>query len=409
MTNTALFAGRVEELQALFQALGQAESGKPRVLMIEGAAGLGKTALLSVFAERAALRLKSGYVCHVRPTNGSVYRPVPQAAAEATNNQLYDRVGGRRSALQTARELLPDWLGTIPGVGDLIAAIVATVQALRSRRRRSVPPPVQTSDDACDALLAAAASHPLVLLLDDLHRAEPAAIEQLERLLRGTMAGHQLLIVGAFRAAAPGHSALPIQRLLQSAPPEAVLRLGLRELEAQELGALVTKRFPYLELTPSFLQRLVESTGGQPHAIGRTLDEMVDRSVIRFVDRRWQLSTEPQDLVRNGSAAPEVDLSGVRLPVVAVLRVASFLGEEFDGSTLAALLEQDELYVEDQLSLAARDGLVEVRGELTTSSGEIATLFRFSSGAVRAALVREIPPEERAELRRRQAELAASS
>jgi predicted ATPase len=413
MKDTLLFAGRVEEIQFLFQAFGRVEAGKPQVVMIEGAAGLGKTALLQVFCERAAQRANSSYIFHIRPPRERAYEPVSQAAAEATNKLLYDKMGGRRNALQAARQLLPDWLGAIPGIGEIVSAIVATVQALRRRRKKATPAPVLKGDDATDALLAAAARRPLVLLLDDLHLAEPPAIEQLERLIHGRTAEHRLLIVGAYRPAAPGRPAAAVHRMIQALPRDTVLKRRLQELEPHELEALVTKRLPYVVIPPSFLHWLVENTGGQPQAVAAALDDLVHRSVIRFVDRRWHIDAEAEDIARDGSvavtAALKVDLSGVRPPVMAVLRAASLLGEEFDGSTVAALLERDELYVEDQLAHAAHQGLVEVRGEITLPSGDIATLFRFSSGSLRAALARETSPEERAELSRRRAALAASS
>jgi predicted ATPase len=400
------FAGRVDELQFLFQGLGRAAQGQPQVIFLEGAPGVGKSALLQSFGVRAAHREKSSYTFYILPPKEGEYRPIPQAAVEATNKQLYDRVGGRRKAIDAARDLLPDWLGAIPGIGDMVAAVAATVQALRRRRLRQGPTPVPSVDEDTESLLLVAARRPLVVLLDDLHHADADAVAQIERLIRATAGGMKLLLVGAYQPTPAGMPDPPIHRLMGALPQDLVQYRKLKELNKREVEYWLKKRFPHVDIPASFLRWLFEQTGGHAAAVESLLTRLIDRSVIRFVNRRWEIREDADEQHRiagaDSAAAVSVDLSAIGSTVVEVLQAASILGDDFDGSTLAQMLEKDELYVEDQLALAAHHKLVRVVGEKTLADGEIATLFRFASSHLRSVLARELPPEERAVFAQRQ-------
>jgi predicted ATPase len=408
---TAVFAGRVEELQALSRALSLSLSGEPRLVVVEGPPGVGSSALLEVFAERARQRDPAVAVAHVAAGTEHASTPFARAAHAATRIHLYDRVGGRRAAIGAARELLPEWLAAIPVVGQAIAAIVETYRTLR-RRRRTLPSLEELGgDDATDAILAISARRPLVLLLDDFDRAGPEAFSQMEKLMRGWRAGHRLLVVAACRPAPAGRERPPLHRLLDSFTPDRFQKLRLAELWPREVAGWVGRRFPHVRIPPPFLEWLHESTGGHPRMIEEALDLLVIRGVIRFENRRWYIEEPETDVARMEIGEPgggdTAELEGVSPAIVEVLGAASLLPEEFDGLALAGLLARDELDVEDRLAMAAHHGLVSVLGETTLPSGEISTRFRFTSGAVRAAVAARMPPAERASLGRRLAELPA--
>jgi predicted ATPase len=413
MKDTPAFAGRVTELQFLFQCLGKAAHGEPQVVFLEGVPGVGKSALLQMFGVRAADRQKSTYVFYVRPPEDGAYTPVARAALDSTNKQLYDKVGGRRKAIAAARDLLPEWVSAIPVLGNLMAAIVATAQFIRRRRQRqSFARNISLSDDT-EALLAVALRRPLVLLLDELEVAESGAIVELERLVRGAGSGTKLLVVGAYSPKSAGVADAAIEQLIATLPPRVFQRCQLKELDRQELRFWLQKRFPHILIPESFLGWLYERTGGHAASVEALLNRLIDRSVIRFVGRRWEIreDLEEQDSAAHTAAGEtlKVDLSAVRPEVVAVLRAASVLGEEFDGSTLAQLLEKDELQVEDQLALAAHHRIVQIVGETSLPDGEIATRYRFRSSHLRSVLCRDLTADARAKLAERREAVASPS
>ncbi|MBA2669927.1 MAG: AAA family ATPase [Gemmatimonadetes bacterium] len=388
MSKAQIFAGRIDELQHLSSCLHRAVDGEPNVVLIQGSAGVGKSALLEVFRERAARREKAGWVFHVGPRAEGAYQPISQAAVLATNKQAYDRLGGRRKAMESARELLPGWLSAIPVVGNLIAAVTATLQILR-RNRRPAQAVAQAPDDAGEALLSAAASHPLVLLLDDLHQADEDAVEQVERVIRALRRGHKLLLVVTYRPTPPGVEDPPIQRMIRSLPGDALERRVLRELSEPELEIWLNRRFPHIVVPPPFLHWLYGRTGGHPAALEVTVQQLLDRSMIRFADRHWQIAAEAVERDDSIDDSPaEIDLGHVQPATAAVLRAASAFGDEFNGADVARSTGHDELYIEDQLATAAHYKLVRVIGETVDGDGEVATLYRFASSHLRVSLAR---------------------
>jgi predicted ATPase len=403
MNELTTFAGRVEELQRLFQCLARAGRAEPQMVLVEGAPGSGRSKLLREFARRLAPRPEV-VVVEVRAPEGGAYDPVKLAARMASKNEMYEKVGGRRRARESARELLPDWLGAIPVVGDLIAAIVATVQMLRERRRKKNVSPISGDDDT-DALIEAGTRRTLVLLLDDLEKADRAAVARVEAVVRTAEGRARILVAGTTCAAAPGTRPPPVQAMTAALPPAMVSRIALGELTVAELSAWLRKRFPHIEIPDSFLEWLHGGTGGHPAAVEAMLERLITRSVIRFVNRRWEIGETPADEEISAAAVPAIDLSGVKPATVELLETASILGVEFDSVTLSRLAERDELYVEDQLAFAIRHGLVESHGEVRVDD-DIATLYRFRSAHLRSALFQALSADRRQELSQRRAALA---
>jgi hypothetical protein len=56
---------------------------------------------------------RASWVFYVGAPAEDAYAPVAEAAVQATNKLLYDKVGGRRRAIESARELLPEWMSAM--------------------------------------------------------------------------------------------------------------------------------------------------------------------------------------------------------------------------------------------------------------------------------------------------------
>ncbi len=399
-----VFSGRWDELYLFAQCWNQARRGQPQIILIEGEPGLGKTALLGAFAaahERQHERHLRVFTLQP-PTAGS-YDPVREATLAITAKRLYERVGGRRGA----KGLLFEWISAIPGWGNFAAAVTASVDAVRRRRVRAAAGGGELEEDVEALLLSAQRS--LTLLFDDLHLADAAAIARLEGLIRAAGKGTRLLLVGVYRPAARGSVDPPIRKLIQALPAGKVHHRKLRALTAKEVNLWLNKQFPMAVKSPDFLEWLLDSTGGHPATLETTLAHLLDRSVIRFVGGHWEIEADRERHEVAQTSEAVVDLSGIRPEVADVVRSASVIGEEFDGSSLARLLDQDELYVEDQLALGVHHDLLVVVGETTLSDGEIATLYRFATPYLRAALYNGLPSERRSHLEQQRSATVFSS
>ncbi|MEV4750086.1 BTAD domain-containing putative transcriptional regulator [Streptosporangium sp. NPDC049248] len=238
-------------------------------------------------------------------------------------------------------------------------------------------------------LAATAQTQPLVIVLDDLHWADPASLELLRdvaMLVGSETANVPLTLVAAFRETAfhetaihgtalPGGSfRLSLDGLLGHLARYDLLRIRLTGLGVEDVRAVASAMG--VELNESSAERLSERTGGNPFFVresarllaqGRDLGA-VPEAVADLI--RWWLS-------RLGARAGEV------------LGVAALIGRNFDPGVVAEVCEASEIgWVEvyDALDRAAQAGLI-VPGE-----GSMA----FAHDLVWETLVHEIPPLRKA-------------
>src|SRR5690242_7489052 len=203
--------GREREQAVLRDALAAALAGHGTFVLIGGEAGIGKTALAEwLLAEavgrRARVLVGRCYDLSETPP----YGPWREAFARApTADVLPPLPAAVRPSNQTGEALASQ------------AAIIARVQAYTA---------------------ALAARQPLILLLDDLHWADPSSLDLL-RVLARDLAGLPLLLLVTYRSddltrRHPLYALLPV--LVREA---RAARLALRPLDDAAVRALVADRY----------------------------------------------------------------------------------------------------------------------------------------------------------------------
>jgi len=215
------------QLDALDDVLGRARSGQPQLLVVEGQAGTGKTALLDELVSRAE-------DFHV-------------LAAEGLEHH------------QTPMTVLRSWNVDPPQTSDGgAAAPFVAAQALR------------------EVVDQAAPDRPVLLRLDDLHWADPESVEALTWLLRRTSGDRLLVAVGTRRLRTDKHAGW--QHWASGHSHASWLRLtGLGLAHAQELI-----RWHRPSIRESTAQRLWEHTGGNPLYLTAILEEYDDNRLTQM-------------------------------------------------------------------------------------------------------------------------------
>jgi hypothetical protein len=140
----------------------------------------------------------------------------------------------------------------------------------------------------------------------------------------------------------------------------------------------------------------MSATGGYPAAIEAMLADQQRRGGIRRRLRRWEF--DPLAVASMDAAVEKLDLSSFPPALVRTVQAASLIGIEFDGTTVATLLEEDELEVEDRLAAAVHLNLLVGLGEETLPSGDILSRFRFAEPHMLRAFRQSLPEEERSPL-----------
>ena len=173
--------GRAAELRTLTAAWAAARAGHGRVVLITGEAGIGKTRLVTELARRA-----------------------DNAGARIAVGAGVD-VGGE-APLAIWQELVPQLARTVPpppGQADWPAELGRLAPDLAARLGRGAPPPPVASPELerlrlFDAVLRlvewAAAGRPVLLVAEDVHRADPASMQLCAHIGR-RLAAHPVLFV----------------------------------------------------------------------------------------------------------------------------------------------------------------------------------------------------------------------
>jgi DNA-binding CsgD family transcriptional regulator/tetratricopeptide (TPR) repeat protein len=350
----------------LRERLAAALAGHGSLVLIGGEAGIGKTALAAALCREAADRgtlvlVGHGYDLSETPP----YGPWAEALARAP-------AGDPLPVLPTA-VLSPERDG---------AALTGQDAILRRVR---------------DYLAALAALQPVVLLLDDLHWADPASLDLLRVIGRG-LADLPLLLLATYRAEEVGREH-PLAALLPLLVREAhVVRLELRPLDAAAMGTLVAARYALADADRDRLvQYLVGRTEGNALFLSELLRTLEAEDVLHATGERWSLGnlagvpvpTLLRQVIegRLRRMAPETER---------LLAVAAVIGQEVPVSLWAAVAGTDEEGVLEAVEAAAGVRLV-----VDTPDG---TGMRFAHALIREALYAGLPRAQRRGWHRRTGE-----
>jgi DNA-binding CsgD family transcriptional regulator len=248
-------------------------------------------------------------------------------------------------------------------------------------------------------LQAIAATRPLVLVLEDVHWADPASLELL-RYLSTRIAHLPLLVLVTYRVDELTRQNPFYQQLPALVRESEGMRIDLRRLDAAELGALTRAHYALPDDDRARLvAHLVAYAEGNPFfamELLRTLEEQDDGGLVRDGDG-WRLNDldhlRVPPLVRQVIDARVARLGDdVREP----LTIASVIGHEVPLDLLASVAgtDQDALF-------AAIDQAIEWHLCIETGGG---ASIRFVHALTREALYASIAPHRRRALHRQLAE-----
>lgn len=201
-------------------------------------------------------------------------------------------------------------------------------------------------DAVASALVAVSQRRPVVVVLEDLHWADPASLKLLEFAAQHTWF-ERVLLVGTYRdveVEADGHPLRPLVTPLVSRAT-AVTLTGLSEAEVGELMTATAGRAPDADLVAAVHQR----TGGNPFYVEQTA-------------RLWQGGNPVTAIAPGVRDALERRLSLLPPQVGELLTAAAVLGREFHRRVLAATAGLPVPHADRLLDQAAQARLVRALG-----------------------------------------------
>ena len=350
LAGRAPLVGRRAELAVLHDILREATAGKGGVLQVVGEPGLGKTRLVSEYRKL--------FMAWVGAVSGRLPLWLEARAASYASSRPYGLY----------QQLLAAWVGVVPEEGDEVvrAALDRAMKAVFGGKAgdnqgallsqmmglglgnagpalaRVTPEQLQRSTfEAVRALVSRLVAHgPTVLVLEDLHWADPTSLHLTEELSSLAKEGPLLLVLTRRPEPDPGVSTLEVAL-------GADQGLKLRRLELSPLAQSVERDLARSLLGEGALDDVVEAVSegaeGNPFFLEERLFSLLDTGALVRGEAGWQLDdAAPRELPE---ALERLVRSRVdRLEAIAreTIVAASVLGSEFSLSTLAAISTVDE-------------------------------------------------------------------
>ncbi len=340
----APLVGRAQELATLLTIWGEAQHGMPRSVLLRGEAGIGKSRI--ALSLREALQAQPMGITELRclpEYSQSPFHPLVALFHAILAFGPDDTPQGRfeRLAAYVAQHYPADDPDGLPLLAKLLslplpASNSAPVASPAEQREK-------TLQIVFDRLYALAQPHALLLVVEDLHWADPSSLELLNRIVTQKRAG----IVMALFTARAGFKA--------PWPDSACTTLDLAALNAAEAGVLVDTLMPGLE--PAAVRSIVERADGIPlfvEELAKEVSAKVGKAEKTSKDSpnpdRWAIPATLQDLL-----AARLDGIGAAKPVA---QWAATIGREFRVDLLRTISGLDEAALTHALRQLHDMGLV---------------------------------------------------
>jgi DNA-binding SARP family transcriptional activator len=374
--------GRQRELAHLERLFAETLAGARRLAFVTGEAGIGKTTIVQGFLGSArAQAVTARGQCVEHRGAGEPYLPILEALSRLA-----------RQSTETIVPLLarqaPMWLAQMPWLLDddeLAAVQRRTVGATHARMLREM----------LETLEALSASTPLVLVLEDLHWADPSTIDLLDALARRDEPA-RLLVLGTFRRSDAVAAQHPIHRLAQSLRGRGLCAdIAVGPLDSPAVGSYAAARLGD-GLGAEVAGVLHERAGGHPLFVTTLLDSWLEQGLLdeRPVDTARLAQGVPhtlRELIEQALA--QLDASDCEL-----LAAASVTGQEFSSAAAAAASERPPLDVEVRCDALADAGHLVVRaGSERWPDGTVTARYRFAHDLHREVLYEHQPAALRAQ------------
>lgn len=373
MASLTPFVGREDERNALMQKWRQAQKGKGQLVMVTGEAGIGKSRLLQQFKEDL------GGIPHTWIEGES--SPYEQDTPFAPTLDLIENAFHWTSESTTEEKLT--------GLEDSFSLtnmdVEKSVPLMASLLNISIPPnrypPLLISPEQqrtlllqtlVDWVLGTARLQPTVLVVEDLHYADPSTLEEFVLLGKQIENSPILLLFTARPRFIPPWPTKPYHLLL-----------SLNRLESDNIQNLITQMLGNL-IPKETLNSLVNRADGVPLFAEELSNAIAESRTTTAIEK--QIPSSLSDLL-----TARLDFLG---PTKEIAQIASVLGRSFSFSLLSVIAIKPTEELETSLRLLTESGLV--FGEINTAD----ILYTFKHALVQESAYSSLLKSRRKELHR---------
>jgi len=385
--NTALhqlravdLVGREEVLTVVQEALADLTAGQSQFLLVEGAPGLGKTAVLETVrgthADDPGLQL-------VRARGDLQEANRPFYLVSQILMGLFDLLEDHGLAiLQELDATQIAYLGELlPQAGPQQGA---SSKGARLRREGIFNVLLRLIENLAE-------SRPIVLLIDDIHAADHATLHLIRVLLRRREAR---LFVCATATEPPGEA--DEGSPLDCFEEQEIRRVKLQHLTGNDISEHLHGTFPGLTLPPGLEEDLAQLTQGNPLFLNEIVRKLVMEDKVTLSEAGWAiLRLEDDYLPRSLDKIVQQKITALERDGQRILAHASIFGDNLSLSFLAGSSDVDEGRILDFLDHAEALGLMRLDYQLNDET------LRFLGKRIFEITYGGISPERRSRLHER--------
>ena len=379
----APMVGRGKELEILRQALRRViDERTSHLFTLLGPAGVGKSRLVREFLADRAMRASCADGAS-RTAKGITYYALAEIVRDAAG--LADGVDAATSRI--AIESMLDDMDEAEAIADSLGGVLGWAEP---------GGPEDTAWAVRKLFEHLARTQPLVLVIDDLHWAEPLLLDLVEHLADWSRDAPVLLLVIArpelleLRAGWGGGKVNATTILLEPLPGDATTELLDNLLGDNDLPLAAR-------------DRILAAADGNPLFVEEMVGMLIDDGLLRFDGQMWRAAEDLADL----TVPPTIQLLlAARLDRLdaeerAVMERGAVEGKVFHAGAVTSLVPEGlRAQVRPRLLTLARKELI--RPDRAEFAGEDA--FRFRHLLIRDAAYQAMPKEQRADLHERFAE-----
>ena len=383
------FVGREAEVAQLEGTLLALCQGQGQIVALLGDAGIGKTRLLEHVRETIRSAETTAHVTHFAPASirwlGSRALSYGGSLSFWTINQLLlDDLGLADGAPQVKikaalRGRLLEFFGeeeasnVLPYLAHLLGLTLEGDEGELIQRMDGEAIKYQTLTYLSDYFERLAADAPTVLVLEDLHWADPSSLEALERLLPLTDRAALMLVL--LMRVDRQHDSWAMKTSAEQDFPHRTTEISLHQLGGEESRSMIEQLIGTGGFPDEIREVILSRSEGNPFYLEEIVHHMLEQGLITEVDGQWSAAGEigafgiPDSL----QALLLARIDRLEEDVRATLQMASVIGKNFLFKLLQAIAEA-ERNLESHLSLLQRVDLVREKTRLP----ELEYMFKHS-------------------------------
>ncbi|GAC1477521.1 MAG: hypothetical protein NVS1B12_12870 [Acidimicrobiales bacterium] len=341
--------GRDDELALLRHEWTAAAAGSPRIALVAGEAGVGKTTLAREFALVAH---EAGATVLLGRCDEEILMPY-QPFAEALREYL--------SACPHPR-LEPEIERRLPELARLVPSLRAPEAVGPTTAGRDAEGERYRLFEAVRGVLQAASEiAPVLLVLEDLHTVDSGSILLLRHLLRGSAPG-AIMVLATYRdvEVEPGHPLA--DALAEFRRAHIGQRMHLGGLRLGDVEQILAMRFGAASGTDraALAERLWRQTEGNPFFVEEVIQHLIEAGALDEADGRWRTDPGNDDV---GIPEGVKEVIGRRLDRLSpacreAMAVGAVVGRTFSCEVIEEIISLEEDTILDALDEAMRARIV---------------------------------------------------